>query len=439
MRGWIFSLLLLAIFFGTGLIASEVTNCETVQPFLWRSFPLLQNVRVIEIEVDSDGNIYVAGGIKTPDEGDVFFAKLDPKGAVLYSVAVGGSATEAATELAIDGQGNVYLTGVTQSNDFPNRKSFQPVKINQQDAFVVKLDSQGSIVFSTYLGGSSLERTSGIAADAEGNVYVTGATRSGDFPLVRPFQAQKKGEEGGFLTKFDPAGSPVYSTFLGGDCIDDFPAAVGADSEGNAFVTGATCTGKFARGDAFVAKFDPAGGRLVYSTFGGSTEDRPIDLTIGPGNNVFVIGETDSTDFPVRRASQPENAGNQDVFITKLNPDASTILYSTYFGSRGGDVADRIVVDRKGRAFVLANVNRLPVVNPIPGQTIGGQHLILLSHGGSKLLFSTPFSDSRIFGIATNSGSKFYLAGAPEMQDFPATVTIIKNKPIAALARFHDK
>ena len=432
-RSWTFSLLFLYIFFGTCLSASDAPNCDPVQPILWGSLPLQENVRPSEIEIDSQGNIYVAGGIRTPEGGDVFFAKLDPKGSVLYSVSVGGSEPESATELTIDGQGNVYLTGVTESNDFPTRNAFQPVKINRQDAFVVKLDSQGSIVFSTYLGGSSMERTSGIAVDAQGNVYVTGATRSGDFPLVRPFQAQKKGKEAGFLTRFDAAGSPIYSTFLGGDCTGDFPVAVVADSTGNAFVAGTTCSREFAREDVFVAKFDPTGGRLIYTTFGGSKEDRARDLSIGPRSNVFVIGETFSTDFPVRRAVQPQNAGNVDVFVTKLNSDASAILYSTYLGSRGGDLADHIVVDRNGRAFILGP--RLPVVNPIPGQTVGGQHLILLPSGGSRLLFSTPFSDSAIFDIATNrSGSKLYLASVPDVQDSPATVTIIKNKPIAPFA-----
>jgi hypothetical protein len=231
----------------------------------------------------------------------------------------------------VDSSGNAYVTGETRSNDFPTARPFQATNAGLDDVFVTKLNASGGLVYSTYLGGSLFDIGFGIAVDSSGNAYVTGLTMSNDFPTARPFQATKAGDSDVFVTKLNASGNAlVYSTYLGGSSIDDgFGIAV--DSSGNAYVTGRTYSNDFplARpfqatnagySDVFVTKLNASGNALVYSTYlGGSSHDERSGIAVDSSGNAYVTGGTTSNDFPTARPFQATNAGYSDVFVTKLN------------------------------------------------------------------------------------------------------------------------
>ena len=179
------------------------------------------------VAVDSIGNTYVAGGagstvfdILGPE--DAFVIKLRPNGSRLYYSFIGGTGTDEAKGIAVDVQGNVYVTGNTASHDFPTRSEIQAKTGGSGDAFVAKLNQSGLPVYSTYLGGNANDSASGIAIDAAGNAYVVGTTFSTDFPTKDPFQGAKGSQQDAFVAKINPTGTAwVYSTYLGGNNVDE--------------------------------------------------------------------------------------------------------------------------------------------------------------------------------------------------------------------------
>ncbi|HXG63648.1 MAG TPA: SBBP repeat-containing protein, partial [Blastocatellia bacterium] len=205
------------------------------------------------IAVDAAGNAYVAGIATSPDfptvnalqpglsgAADVYVAKLNPAGnQFVYSTYMGGSQEDAATGIAVDPSGNVYVTGATLSSDFRMANAAQPAHGGGIfDGFVMKLNPAGSqLIYSTYLGGGNGDRGMRIAADAAGNAYVTGDTRSADFPTRGAAQQALGGSSDAFVTKLNPNGALAYSTFLGGTGIDG-GTAVAVDATGAAVVTG---------------------------------------------------------------------------------------------------------------------------------------------------------------------------------------------------------
>ena len=253
--------------------------------------------------------------------GDAFVMKVDPTGSSLvYSTYLGGSGAEWGYAIAVDSGGNAYVTGITFSTDFPTTAgAFQPA--GSSGAFVTKLDPAGSaLVYSTYLGNGAQGR--GIAVDGDGNAYVTGVTDSADFPTTAgAYQATYGGTQAGsggdaFVTKLDPAGSAlVYSTYLGGNG-SDWGNGIAVDAAGNAYVTGTTSWitfpttpdafqphshgGSGVNGtDAFFTKLNPSGSALVYSTYLGGTDlDAGLGIAVDASGNAYVTGGTNSTDFP---------------------------------------------------------------------------------------------------------------------------------------------
>jgi hypothetical protein len=446
LKGRFCKIILLILLFGDWLNGAPESNQASVQPALVKMVSFPEGASAADVRVDVKGNIYLAGHAKRRPPGggkrqlDAFVAKFTSKGFLVYATFIGGTGNDYASDVAIDRLGNAYISGDTESNDFPVLNAFQPAKVNNQDAFVAKIDPQGSVVYSTYVGGSSLENAMDIAADRYGNAYVVGLTTSGDFPVVQAFQPQIGGDKEGFLIKIDPLGSLVYSTYLGG-VGQDVVTSVAVSSNGSAFLTGRTCSLNFPVSNAiqpmlkgscdlFVSKAD-ASGALIYSTFfGGSDNEEPTDLAIDRHGNLYLTGDTFSKDFPVMNPIQAQNAGNVDVFITKLNADTSAVLYSTYLGCRNGDLGGRIAVDRNGRAFVSLTVysKHFPLVNPLPGQLPGGHYLILLNHSGTNFLFSTPYHATTVRNLTVKrSGRKFYIAGSALPDLNPATVAVIKK------------
>jgi hypothetical protein len=365
------------------------------------------------IAVDSSGNAYVTGYTASTDFpitpgafqtvcggaclGNVFVTKLNPTGsALIYSTYLGGSRYDNGTGIAVDSADNAYVIGATCSTDFPTMNPFQPAYgggdcsiYGYGDAFVSKINATGSaLVYSTYLGGSGYDTGTGIAVDSSGNAYVTGSTGSTDFPTMNPLQpSYGGGSYDAFVSKINATGSAlVYSTYLGGNGFDQGDG-IAVDSSGNAYVTGSTGSTNFptmnplqpsyggGSYDAFVSKINATGSALVYSTYlGGSGFDQGNGIAVDSSGNAYVAGSTQSTDFPTVNPLQPKFGGVNDVFVTKINPTGSSLVYSTYLGGSGLDVGTGIVVDSSGNAYVTGSTGstNFPTINPLQPANAGG-------------------------------------------------------------------
>ena len=309
---------------------------------------------------------------------------IDP--VLLYSTYVGGSGSETRIRgfasgsqvktagIAVDAQGNAYVTGFTESVDFMTINGFEPVWSGSTDAFVAKINPAGnSLVYATYLGGpDGLDRGFDIAVDEQGSAYVAGRTQSSRFPLRNPFQSALRGNEDGFVAKLDPSGaSLVWSTYLGGSNNDDCHSI--AVWNGSVYVTGETQSSDFpleawasnaflgGPTDVFVTRFTPDGSRLVFSTYlGGSGLDDVEDLAVDTQGNVYVVGHTESSTIPLVRVSpggppdtlprtlQPNPGGGVDAYLLRLSAAGQQMQFVTYLGGSGPDAALGITV-RSGR------------------------------------------------------------------------------------------
>jgi hypothetical protein len=368
------------------------------------------------IAVDSAGNAYVTGDTGSPDfptanplqptiggppcgevgcSVDAFVAKLNAAGtALVYSTYLGGSETDGGSGITLDSTGNAYVTGTTNSSDFPTKNPFQAAFNGFNDAFVAKLNAAGSaLAYSTYLGGSGDDQSSSIAVDSTGNAYVTGSTGSPDFPTQDPLQPALGGGDcelpcpDAFVTKLNAAGSAlVYSTYLGGSNAD-LGIGIALDLTGNAYVTGRTYSPDFPTQnpfqaalngfiDAFVTKLNAAGSALVYSTYlGGSDLEFGFGVAVDSAGNTYVTGDTISPDFPTQNPLQPFHGGGfSDAFVTKLNPAGMSLLYSTYLGGSGGESGSGITVDSAGNAYMTGSTDSpdFPTKDPLQPALAGG-------------------------------------------------------------------
>jgi hypothetical protein len=297
---------------------------------------------------------------------------IDP--VLSYSTYLGGGGMDAATSIAVDGGGSAYVAGWTTSTDLPTVNPVRAQNGGGVDAFVAKLGPGGNtLIYCTYLGGRGDDRAFGIAVDAGGNAYVTGWTASSAFPTVAPVQSTLGGGKDAFVAKLNPAGNTlIYSTYLGG-AANDSGNAIAVDAAGNAYVAGGSYSFNFPtlgpyqtsnRGqqNAFIAKLN-AFGSLVYSTYlGGNGSDSAAGIAIDGTGDAFVTGGTTSTNFPTASPVQAASGGNQDAFIAKLNPSGNALLYSTYLGGSGGaagsvEAGAAIAVDATGAAYVAGSTS----------------------------------------------------------------------------------
>lgn len=388
--------------------------------------------------------------------GDAFIAKLNPSGsALVYSTYLAGASGNG---IAVDAAGNAYVTGDAGPLTFPTTAgAFQTSPIGY-DAFVTKLNPTGSaLVYSARFGGNFDDFSRGIALDANGNAYITGWTvcRSTicTFPTVNAFQPNfAGGNNDAFVTKIDSSGSLlVYSTYLGGGKIingtEDWGEAIAVDNAGSAYVTGYTYSPDFpvtsgafdtARAglDAFVTKFTPDGTALVYSTFlGGAGREQGQGIAVDANGNAYVTGITESFDSPFTSAYEGfpvtagafQTKGSYDAFVTKLNAKGSGLVYSTYLGGTAGvDRGWAIALDDAGNACITGDTasNNFPVSNAIQFGYGGGStdaFVTKLNAAGSGLVYSTFLGGNLTDegrGIACKGGDVF-VTGDTSSADFP--------------------
>ncbi len=251
-------------------------------------------------------------------------------GRTAFATYLGGAqGDDAGFAVAIDAGGNAWVTGSSSAADFPSVRPLQEEAGTGDNAFVAKIDDAGNVVFSTTLGGSGTDVGLAIDVDAAGAAYVTGQTDSTDFPTRAPFQQLPGGGGDAFVTKIAPDGaSVVYSTFLGGEGVD-VGGGIAVDGSGNAHVTGMTASADFpvadslqpyfgGGADVFVTRIDDRGTGITYSTFsGGGGAEAGVGIAVDGAGNAYVSGHTSSADFPTYNAAQPELSGPQDAFVTK--------------------------------------------------------------------------------------------------------------------------
>jgi hypothetical protein len=278
---------------------------------------------------------------------DAFVMTLSATGtSVLYSSYLGGSGEDVANGIAVDGNANAYLTGLTYSSAaFPLVNAVDPAYGGAGDAFFAKVNTNGagagSLVYSTYLGGSGLDQGNGIAVDSTGMAYVAGVTAS----TAPPFTTLNSYDGGGdaFAAKLDPSqsgsSSLIYFRYLGGSQADS-ANGIAVDGTGSAYITGSTVSPDFpivagafqpnyggGNADAFVTKLDPTGQNLVYSSFlGGTNTDIGNAIAVDSSGSAYVTGQTCSLDFPLANPMQVNSGGNCDAFISKVSTLAGVAL-----------------------------------------------------------------------------------------------------------------
>jgi hypothetical protein len=321
---------------------------------------------------------------------DAFIAKINPTGtALVYSTYIGGKRTEFAFSIGIDSLGNAYIGGTTGSSNFPvTAGAFQTTcgggcSNGTPDAFVTKLNSTGSaLVYSTFVGGTGDDRGYAIAVDSTGEAFVTGKTTSANFPTTAgAFQTTRPGTTSIFVTKLNAAGSAlVYSTYLGGSAVDQANA---------------------------------------------------IDLN--PLGDAYVAGLSTSTDFPTTAgAFQSTLRGPTNAVVAGVNASGTGLVFATYLGGSGTDIAWGVRSDSSGNAYVSGQTTS-PDFPTTPGaiQTSclasclpNNAFVTKVNSAGKALGYSTFLGgtgETELFALAVDAAGDAYVSGRTNTPDFPTT------------------
>ncbi len=475
---------------GFNVLSYDVTKPLIIDPVLVYSTFLggVNNDFGWAIDVDSEGNAYVTGstlsvsdfpttaGVVQPKFGggaagsNIFVTKFNSQGVPVYSTYIGGSGLTFGLDIKVDDSGNAYVAGTAYSQtSFPTTTGAYQTMFGggAADVVVVKLNPSGSsLVFSTFLGGSSFDGGTdqsangssnddgssifdsfwhmGIDLDGDGNIYVTGTTLSPDFPVIAGVLQSTKagaGPSDAFVTKLNPAGSGlIYSTYLGGASAD-LGNDIAVDDSGNAYITGSTGSLDFpttpnaflstinSPGNAFVTKLNPNGSALIYSTYlGGSDSDESFSIDIDSKGSAYVTGYSavavNPPLFPITDgAFQTKYSGGAfDAYVTKINPDGASLAYSTFLGGTQLEHGNAISVDASGNAYVIGhtNSNDFPTSDPIQTETMDSNFDVFVTKvnpTGSALTYSTYLGGSQFedgLGIAVDSTGAAYLTGYTE-------------------------
>jgi len=362
------------------------------------------------IGVDRYGNIYICGNTISHDipvvnafqhhfkgrPNDIYTAKFNPAGdSLIFATYIGGSLRDECKAFAVDPDGNAYITGRTNSPDFPTTEmAFGKTLTATYDIIVVKLNPEGKIIYSNIFGGESMEEARGIAVDEHGNCIVTGGTHSTDFPTTTESYC------------------PIYN-----DKKEPDPLKKKGEP--------------FQAEDAFVSKISSDGSELLFSTYlGGHGHDKAWAATIDDKCNVIVAGHTRCQDFPTTNfAIQTENRGGQDAFVAILSPDGKSLEYASYIGSSGTDKAAGVAVDNAGNIWISGNTDStdLGFADSNGTEYAGGKtdlFLLKISPEQSSPLFFTLWGGSAedelaSDGLVVSQGHEIIMTGATQSRDFP--------------------
>jgi Bacterial Ig-like domain (group 3)/Beta-propeller repeat len=413
----------------------------------------------------------VAGHYVLEPDGQVGFAVgtyetsqplvIDPT--LVYSTFLGGDNNDQGNAIAVDQDGNVYITGYTTSDDFPETANPISADLGGQNVFVSKLNAAGTaLVYSTYLGGDADSQANGIAVDSAGDAYITGFTDSDNFPTTAGgFQTESDsdGNNTAFVAKLNPTGSAlVYSTYLGGSGYEQ-GNGIAVDSAGNAYITGSTASNNFPTtpgafqpdqhnvnggSNAFVSKLNAAGSALIYSTYLGGNGDDSNDqgnaIAVDAAGDAYVTGSFGSTDFPTTAdAFQSERSACCEAFVTKFNAAGTALVYSTYLGGSNGESSGNgIAVDAAGDAYITGSTSMLdfPITTgafqSVHGTGDGDNDAFVtkLNADGTALVYSTylgGYGDDQGNGIAVDAAGDAFVTGSTSSPDFPTTSGAVQS------------
>jgi hypothetical protein len=384
--------------------------------------------------------------------GGAFVTKFNSAGGIIFSTVLGEQSD--GTGIAVDSQGNIFITGATTSSDFP---TLNPIESCDPEflfrAFITKLSPDGaSLIYSTCLGFSTFGQA--IAVDRFGSAYVTGLVSifSTHFPVVNALQpTYGGGESDAFVAKLNPAGNAlVYSTYLGGVHADpltegssDEGSDIAVDRFGNAYVTGITADENFPTKNAFqpaygggplnstdyfVAKFTASGNALIYSTYLGGDGSESIfnasSIAVDASGNAYVTGGAGSDNFPMLNSLK--NCTGSDAFVTKFTSSGRAV-YSTCLGGNSGDAGTGISLDRFGNVYTtgVTSSTDFTKVRPIKSTCDGingDAYVNKLNASGTTVLYSTCIGGSGRevgSGIAVDRFGNAYLTGETRSEDLP--------------------
>jgi hypothetical protein len=421
------------------------------------------------VAIDKEGNQYLIGttnSFRLTDNvvsfgsynggTDAFVARINSQTNELdYLAYLGGIGDDEATGIAVDDDGNVVVTGFTDSRDFPTTNgSLLSNAPNGTNAFVAKLNAKGTKwIYSTYLGGNADDEGFAVALDSNGNAYIAGVTDSFDFPTVNALQNVKNVGSDIFLARLNADGTALsYSTYIGGNNTD-WALGVAVNSDGNVFLTGTTVSTNFPTTpnatqisqsgvtDGFVLQIDTnrtGADSLRFGTYlGGGKTDTGFGIALDSTDTVYVTGITHSPNFPVRNGRfQSTLKGESDVFVAKLNTDDGSLIYSTLLGGANTDYGLCITVDGDGNAVIAGFTEsaNFPLTNRPLQKNLAGQSdafLFKLNNTGSALLYSTYIgssSDNVAYGLALDSKGDAFITGTSNGNGFPVSNDAIQPR-----------
>ena len=426
------------------------------------------------VAVDSLGDAYVTGTTASTTfpsssnafqpanagDGDVFVVEFNPTGTgLLFSTFLGGTGDDTPSQILLSSFGTLFIVGSTTSNNFPTTSAvFQPDFGGNQDAFLTEMKPDGTgLVYSTYIGGTGADFGTAVTVDGSGDAFVTGATQSTDFPTRNPIQPGNVGLYDAYVTELSSTGALLYSTYLGGS-YNDYGTGIAVSSAGVLTVSGYTYSSNFPTqnalqssqgggSDIFITQFVPGSATLLFSTYlGGSSIDRSFGMTVDNGGNIYLTGDTQSPNFPVTsNAYQAQLAGTDNVFLTKLAPGGSALVFSTLLGGAATDQATALALDTAGNIYITGYTlsDNFPLLDPfqnvlgIAGAgNCGSTNLVNVATVLCADAFVAKFAPSGIpvfssflggsgtdsgQGIAVDSTGAIYVVGSTESPNFPAT------------------
>ncbi len=289
------------------------------------------------------------------NKNDVFITKISTPNCLLWSTFLGGNDSDIGLGVVADSQNNIIVTGETESYDFPTINSYDTSLNGETDGFIAKFTASCSLLWSTFLGGNSRDMCEDVTLDSKDNIIVTGHTTSSDFPVLDGYCNSNQGQSDIFITKLAANGSLLWSTYLGGIKGDEGKGIM-VDKQDNVIITGFTASSDFpvlnafidthqGSTDVFVTKVS-SNGTLIWSTFlGGEDSDSGESIAVNNQNSIIVTGQTESNYFPTVNANDSTYNGLCDGFITKFN-SSGVLEWSSYLGGSENDFTQAVTVDK---------------------------------------------------------------------------------------------